>query len=95
MENQEQLEKRPCCGVQVGADENVPADLKAKMGRIPIGRHCDVCFLLDGDLTPKEVLYCKLCDAFMCEPCRKNKWRRVGATIARQMRKFTHVNRMS
>jgi hypothetical protein len=89
-----ELTNRPCCGAQVGLDETVPADLKETMGRTPLGRHCDVCFLLDGDLTPKEVMYCKLCDAFMCEPCRKNQWRRAGAAIARQMRKLLHVNRV-
>ncbi|HMD55582.1 MAG TPA: hypothetical protein VKJ65_13625 [Phycisphaerae bacterium] len=88
----EEIIRRPCCGAQVGADETIPDDLKEKMGRAPIGRHCDICFLLDGDVTPKAVMYCKLCDAFMCEPCRKNKWRRAGAAIARQMRKFTHGN---
>ena len=94
----EEIIRRPCCGAQVGIkdDMEIPADLKEQMGRgSVVGRHCDVCFLLDGDVTPKAVMYCKLCDAFMCEPCRKNKWRRAGAAIARQMRKFTHVNRMS
>lgn len=86
--------RRPCCGGRVGLDETVPTDLKEQMGRAPVARHCDVCFLLDGDISPKAVLYCKLCDAFMCEPCRKNKWRRAGAAIARQMRKFTHGNWM-
>jgi hypothetical protein len=92
MENETQ--NRPCCGAQVGADENVPADLKEKMGRAATTRHCDVCFLLDGNLTPKQVLYCKLCDAFMCEPCRKSPGRRLGAKIARTMRKILNGNRM-
>jgi hypothetical protein len=97
MENETQPEvttTRPCCPAQVGLDDTVPADLKAQMGRMPVGRHCDVCYLLDGDMTPKEVMYCKMCDAFMCEPCRKNKWRRAGASIARTMRKLLHGNRV-
>jgi hypothetical protein len=99
METKEQDETqtvatKPCCGARVGADSEIPPELKAQMGRAPVARHCDVCFLLDNDLTPKAVMYCKLCDAFMCEPCRKSTWRRAGAAIARQMRKFTHVNRV-
>jgi hypothetical protein len=93
MENETQTEpteqpvvNRPCCRAQVGLDETVPADLKAQMGRMPVGRHCDVCMLLDGDMSPKEVLYCKLCNAFMCEPCRRNNWRRAGASIAKHTR---------
>jgi hypothetical protein len=96
MENETQVETeateqaviRPCCRSQVGLGDAVPADLKAKMGRMPVGRHCDVCMLLDGDTTPKEVMYCKFCDAFMCEACRRNNWRRTGATIARHTRKL-------
>jgi hypothetical protein len=93
METEAQV-TRPCCGARVGADAEIPPELKAQMGRAPIARHCDVCFLLDGDLSPKAVMYCKLCDAFMCEPCRKSPWRRLGAKIARHMRKSLNGNRM-
>jgi hypothetical protein len=93
-ETEQSAVTKPCCGASVGLDATVPDDLRKQMGRSPVARHCDVCFLLDGDVSPKAVLYCNLCDAFMCELCRKNKWRRAGAAIARQMRKFTHGNRM-
>lgn len=80
-----------CCGgVQVGI-ENVPADLKPKMGRAAIVRHCDVCFLLDNDIQPKEVRYCSLCDKFMCEPCRRSPWRRLWAKVAMHTRTLKTV----
>jgi hypothetical protein len=81
-----------CCGniaVGLADDEVIPSDLKETMGRsTAVIRHCDVCFLLDNDLTPKETMYCKMCDAFMCTPCRNSKWRRLGASISRTMRKL-------
>lgn len=49
-----------------------------------IVRHCDVCFLLDGNTQPKETRYCKLCDAFMCEPCRTSYFRRALAAFSRK-----------
>jgi hypothetical protein len=78
-----------CCGqVTVGMDETVPTDLRQELGRgSVIARHCDVCYLLDGDMSSKDTKYCSLCDAFMCEPCRKNYWRRTGAAVARKVRK--------
>ncbi len=78
-----------CCGkIAVGlAEQAVPADLQAKMGRSEtVVRHCDVCFLLEGDTTPKETKYCRWCDKFMCEKCRTNHWRRAGAAVAFHMR---------
>jgi hypothetical protein len=51
-------------------------------------RHCDVCFLLDGDKSPKEVMYCKLCDKFMCAACRPNMRRRSAAVIAFKVTQF-------
>jgi len=53
-----------------------------------ISRHCDVCMLLDGDMRPKDVRYCKLCDKFMCEPCRKNPLRRASAATAYKIGQF-------
>jgi hypothetical protein len=52
----------------------------------PTIRHCDVCYLLDGDTSPKHTLYCRLCDKYMCDRCRKNNWRRTAAAIAFHMR---------
>jgi hypothetical protein len=52
-----------------------------------IVRHCDVCYLLDGNTQPKEVRYCKLCDAFMCEPCRTSMFRRTLAKFSRTFSK--------
>jgi hypothetical protein len=84
-----------CCGVRIGLadDTTIPDDLKATMGRAPVVRHCDVCVLLDGDKTPKPVQYCRLCDAFMCDPCRKNKWRRAGAAVARKIHRLRFINK--
>lgn len=74
-----------CCNqiaVGVKDDSLIPADLKAQLGRTSVVRHCDVCFLLHGDLSPKQVTYCKLCDKFMCETCKRSPWRRAAAAIA-------------
>jgi hypothetical protein len=46
---------------------------------------CEVCYLLDGDTTVKQVEYCSLCDAWMCEQCRNNYLRRMKAMIVRRM----------
>ena len=40
---------------------------------------CDVCRILDGDETPKEVTYCHLCDAHLCKRDRKSFIRRALA----------------
>ena len=80
-----------CCGqLEVGIESSgsIPNEFKEKMGRgSVIVRHCDVCYLLDNDASPKETMYCSLCDAFMCDACRRNKWRRMGAAIARKVKK--------
>lgn len=49
-----------------------------------IVRHCDVCYLLDGNTSPKEVKYCALCDAFMCDTCRVSLFRRSLAAFSRK-----------
>jgi len=44
---------------------------------------CDVCRLIDGDLTRKSVTYCGFCKAWMCEKCRKDPIRRARAVLAK------------
>lgn len=44
---------------------------------------CDVCALVDGDRSEKDVAYCGRCDAHMCERCRKSTARRAAAMIKR------------
>jgi hypothetical protein len=51
-------------------------------------RPCDVCVLLDADRTPKKTLYCKRCDAHMCESCFYNTRRRAAAMVARRIQNF-------
>ena len=42
---------------------------------------CRVCELIDGDDTLKDVLYCPVCQAWMCTPCRASIGRRALAAI--------------
>lgn len=44
---------------------------------------CDVCKILDGDDTPKEVTYCHLCNAHLCAKDRKSIVRRLMAMTRR------------
>lgn len=71
-----------CCH-QVGMGDIRNEDSRPVFSGV-IVRHCDVCFLLDGDTRPKETRYCKLCDAFMCERCAMSKWRRTMAAFSRK-----------
>jgi hypothetical protein len=47
---------------------------------------CKVCELLDKDTTIKEVIYCKFCDAVMCEPCERNLLRRAEAMMISKLK---------
>lgn len=49
---------------------------------------CDVCRLVDRDETPKDVGYCPLCGAWMCESCRVSPARRARAAGLRALEKF-------
>jgi len=49
-------------------------------------RECDVCVLVDGDHGVKQVGYCSLCNAWMCEACRSDTVRRAKAWKIRTMR---------
>jgi len=73
-----------CCNSQVGAVDPAAAPTLAKMGTV--ARHCDVCLILDGNRSPKEVQYCKLCDKWMCEPCRKSPFRRALAMFSYKLK---------
>jgi hypothetical protein len=33
-------------------------------------RPCDVCRLVDGDVTPKKCFYCSFCKAWLCDNCK-------------------------
>jgi hypothetical protein len=46
---------------------------------------CDVCRLLDNDMTPKLGAYCNLCDAFICEADQSNWARRLLAAAKRRL----------
>lgn len=46
---------------------------------------CDACRLIDGDFSPKHVQYCKVCDAYLCDRCRPNPWRRAKAAVLRKL----------
>lgn len=43
---------------------------------------CTCCARLDGDTAPKPVAYCSLCDAWLCDRCRGDWWRRTRAALA-------------
>lgn len=48
-------------------------------------RMCDVCRLLDFDVSSKECGYCSLCDAWICQ-ADSNKWiRRLKAAAKRKL----------
>jgi len=48
-------------------------------------RSCDVCRLLDGDLSYKLCQYCALCDAWICDT-DKSRWeRRLKAAVKRKL----------
>lgn len=40
---------------------------------------CDVCALVDHDASEKDVGYCPMCKAWMCEQCRVSPARRARA----------------
>lgn len=43
---------------------------------------CTCCERLDGDTSPKMVAYCSVCDAWLCDECREDYWRRARAALA-------------
>lgn len=46
---------------------------------------CDVCRLVDGDLSLKYCYYCSLCDSWICERDNNNWWRRGKAFLIRKL----------
>ena len=44
-------------------------------------RPCDVCRLTGGPGTPQPVLYCHLCDSWICDDCRPRYTLRVIAAF--------------
>jgi hypothetical protein len=46
---------------------------------------CDVCRLLDGDLSLKNCGFCSLCDSWICEADRTDWLRRARAAVARKL----------
>lgn len=55
-----------------------------------LAAECDVCFILDGDERQKPVAYCSKCDAYICENCQVDSWRRFRAMLKRATKKFFH-----
>jgi|VirMetMinimDraft_7_1064189.scaffolds.fasta_scaffold44709_2 hypothetical protein len=49
---------------------------------------CRVCELIDNDTTLKEVEYCELCKANICNECKPNLLKRGKAAIKEQMKKL-------
>jgi hypothetical protein len=49
---------------------------------------CDVCFYVDNDATIKDVEYCETCNAYICDKCKYNLFRRGLAMIKRQTSKI-------
>lgn len=48
---------------------------------------CDVCRLVDNDLTIKWCEHCTACKAWICDPCRPRMERRAMAMYYRLTRK--------
>lgn len=42
-------------------------------------RVCDVCRVVDGDVTPKECFYCGFCKAWICDNCKWHLPKRAKA----------------
>lgn len=40
---------------------------------------CNVCELVDKDVTPKMVWWCDLCEAYICKECLPNDVKRIKA----------------
>jgi hypothetical protein len=49
-------------------------------------RPCDVCRLVDGDVTPKQVEWCNFCKAWLCDNDKWNLPRRAKAMTIRASR---------
>ena len=45
---------------------------------------CDACHLIDGDGTAKAVAWCEFCQAWLCEACQSNPFRRAQAALLRR-----------
>ena len=46
---------------------------------------CDVCRIVDGDLSPKEVQYCDFCKAWICKRCESNIPKRALAAAMQKI----------
>ena len=46
---------------------------------------CDVCRLLDGDLSEKPCGYCEMCDSWICERDKACWQRRIWAAVKRKL----------
>lgn len=44
---------------------------------------CDVCKLVFDDDSPKDVRWCPICQAYLCEECRTNWLARAQAALVR------------
>lgn len=52
---------------------------------IRIGK-CDVCTLVFKDESVKQVQYCNICRAWLCEKCERLWWARFRAAVMRHVR---------
>lgn len=48
-------------------------------------RMCDVCRLVDFDVSNKLCGYCPLCDAWICSGCKNNWPKRFKAMLKRRL----------
>jgi hypothetical protein len=51
----------------------------------PISGVCEVHDLLDGDRRPRLVLFCSMCQAWICDECRGNWGRRARAALMKRI----------
>lgn len=42
---------------------------------------CDVCTTVNGNQHPKPTIYCKLCNAWICEACKADVAKRGFAAL--------------
>lgn len=65
-------------------------EIEAGMCDVLVGM-CDVCFLLDGDSRLRPVFWCNSCDAWLCDTCVGDPWRRARAGWKRAVRRLIGV----
>jgi hypothetical protein len=63
-------------------------DVNTENGQVqatPLRGVCDVHRLVDGDTRERWVLFCTMCESWICDECRGNWPKRARAAILKRM----------